>query len=102
MREDDDGSIHELMQMIDAIDSAVSDLKKRMSIVEQKLSEIDAKINSMRDPNAPTAKQLSFIENICKTLHIPVPEVKTKSEASAFIEEKKRFFYDAVAGAKRQ
>ena len=77
------------------VDAAISDLRARIEKLEREVAELKK--------NTPTRwateRQKAFINDICTTLNIPPPEGFPNhlsfANASKFIEEKAKFFYEA-------
>lgn len=77
---------------------SLHELRELYMALESRIAKIEAALNSMNALRPMTEKQKAFINDICATLHIPYPEGFpniTFQAASKFIEEKKRFFFDA-------
>jgi|YelNatPaOPRAMG01_1025707.scaffolds.fasta_scaffold60152_3 hypothetical protein len=88
-----------VLEELRGLDTILSDLKKRIEALERDVSEIKAQIKYNLTPRRATENQKRFINDICKTLNIPYPPGYpsriTFEEASKFIDEKAKFFYDA-------
>lgn len=84
------------------IDTVITELKQRVAALEQQVDQLQKSIPR----RMATERQKAFINDICATLCIPYPEGFpnriTFQEASAFINAKARFFYDAKRSEKEK
>jgi len=79
----------------DTISKDIAEIKRRLDALEKRIDDLAKQIPT----RMATERQKEFINDICKTLNIPYPDGfpnhMTFQQASEFIQQKSRFFYDA-------